>query len=1263
MNLIKIKKSIFLLLLSIVLSQDESGDIYRRYGIHNGNLVKTVYSNWGVVGQPEDKGPRGAWINDNNGYIGDVSLLVGAEVEIQDEQGDNIVFHSVVTCPVDRPSSTGPEQSSSGLRWGFEPIAGYLNPSQLYVATSTNPDTWPNIWPDENCNWSDDWCGYFGKDTQYIQQESFYVMNDNNDHEFNYSDKNEWGVSFKPSPISNPSMNGLGLEVKVRGMQWQQVLAQDCIFFLYEIKNTSETEYKKVVLGELVGTYIGSVEVEADDDWSFFDVNSDLTYTGDFDNNCSDNNPNWAGDVGMVGYAFLESPGNPYDGIDNDGDFGISSSMFNEESFINRIVNVGDDVIIIDDDYNRIKIQVNQDTTLTSQGREISVIIGESIFNEGNEIDGSINPNAFNGLDDDLDGLIDENYYLHYRQVRKFYNEETGQEEILFDLLNPKAYVNYFDYQNNSNGFIDEDLSDLIDERRDDGIDNDSDWVISVHDVGSDGISNTFDSDGTEGNGIPDAGEPNFDQTDPDESDQIGLTSFDYFVPASSYPMSDDEALWEKLSPGFFDVPESINNAEPTSGEDGDFIFGSGYFPLLPGQTERFSIALIYGESKFDLDRNKDVVQEIYDNDYQFPPPPAKPNVTIVPGNSEVTLYWDRVAETTMDPVLLDYDFQGYKIYRATDPDFNDVRNITNAYGIVENYSPITQFDLIDEIDSLFYPSYEIFQQSGGLSFYLGNNTGLVHSYIDSNLINGRTYYYAVTAYDEGDPNHTYPSENTKYITVLPSGEIITDKNTGYATPTSFVQGFQIDDIQIENVGLDIGTGIINCDIINNEDVIGHEYVIEFWDSSNDLIDNDLDGNIDNNIDEIIPTTTFYSVQDLNDIVINFELNLYDTTFYSFEKRNIIQDSFELRYSNNQIVSSELYEINFVNGEIKVDQEELPNDFQAIFNYYPIYKSPYIQGAQWNGDLINNDNGDSYDDYDGSSLWIEEVIDAEVFDGMTIQFNNDWNIEFDSLQWIKDGMPLANNDIDFVLDVSVDTLSFTGFESFVSPNDYMIVFNDNPEWNKDFNGLLTNFKIYDITNNYELDYYFQGNQQNNEIDDLDRIAILENYTDNENLYTWNIGFSYFPSQQVTEPILEFGSGDTLYIYTKKPFRNGDEYLLTSYAPEASSSYENINLSNIKVVPNPYIAATAIESALPPGISSGRGERKVEFQNVPNDAIIKIYNIRGQHIRTLKHDGNIFDGSISWNLRTTENMDIAYGVYLYVVQSLVGSKKGKIAIIK
>ena len=38
----------------------------------------------------------------------------------------------------------------------------------------------------------------------------------------------------------------------------------------------------------------------------------------------------------MVGYAFLESPGNPYDGIDNDGDMSFSDAMFNESDFLER---------------------------------------------------------------------------------------------------------------------------------------------------------------------------------------------------------------------------------------------------------------------------------------------------------------------------------------------------------------------------------------------------------------------------------------------------------------------------------------------------------------------------------------------------------------------------------------------------------------------------------------------------------------------------------------------------------------------------------------------------------------------------------------------------------------------------------------------------------------------------------------------------------------------------------------------------------------
>jgi hypothetical protein len=85
--------------------------------------------------------------------------------------------------------------------------------------------------------------------------------------------------------------------------------------------------------------------------------------------------------------------------------------------------------------------------------------------------------------------------------------------------------------------------------------------------------------------------------------------------------------------------------------------------------------------------------------------------------------------------------------------------------------------------------------------------------------------------------------------------------------------------------------------------------------------------------------------------------------------------------------------------------------------------------------------------------------------------------------------------------------------------------------------------------------------------------------------------------------------------------------------------------------------------LPSGITSGRGERKIDFIHLPAQSRVHIFTSRGDRITTLVHDGNIEDGSVSWNLKTEENLDVAFGVYFYVVESPVGTKTGKIAIIK
>jgi len=1297
---------LFTILTSITLfGQNPSGREFRRTGIHNGNLVRTVYGNWGVIGQPADKGPRGAWINDNNGYIGDVSPIIGVRVDTENAKGNPVSFHSVVVTPADRPNSTGPEESPTGKAWSFEPVSGYFNESNTGhgIAMSTDSNTWPPYWPDKldelsDPGWSGSWNGFFGKDLQNIQQESYFVMDDNNDEEFNDSLNNVWNVHFKPD-ANDPTRNGLGLQVGVRGMQWQQFLAQDVLFWLYEVTNESTTDYSQATFGMLVGTYVGVTGTddrpqEYADDWSFFDVNDDITYTGDFGNDVS-RNPKWVGEVGMVGYAFLESPGNPFDGIDNDGDYELGTgggiaNLFEEESFDSTLINVGDRIIVINDNYERSEYTIpNQNSVeIETLGETIQINPGATKLAEGNVVldtqgDEIINPNAYDGIDNDLDGVIDENYYLHYRQRRI---DQFGV--VLFDIVNPRAYIDYLNNPDAENS--------MIDERRDDGIDNDGDWNPDFDDLGADGISDTYDFG--EGDGQPTNGEPNFEGTDVDESDQIGLTSFDYFTPANLYPAKDDEALWDRLRPGFFDTPSSIVDGQPISGEDGDFLYGSGYFPLRANQTERFSIALVYGKDYEDLINNKRIVQNIYNNDYRFPPPPQKPTLNAVASDGEITLYWNRVSEESVDPITKIKDFQGYKLYRATDPDFNDVRNVTNAHGLVEGYIPMEQWDLDDGIEGYFYPSNDLFQQTQGYSYHLGDNTGLVHSFVDDDVVNGRTYYYALVSYDHGDSeNDIFPSENTKFISVLTSGDVVTDKNTIVITPTAKSAGYQLNDSTLVNHVEGVGTGSITYEIIDETKLTGHDYRIDFLDTSTDQIDNDGDWtiaddtnddglpngnelNVDkNDNDEYAPLTTLYFVHDLTPISFTFTPN--DTLPIQLPYQNIIPNTVNLVNSIGSTISAEAYNLNPATGKISGSTyESLGNDEHTItFEHYPVYLDAHIQDSPWNNPDKNPYAPETADTkaFDGIRLIFEN---SPLLDGVTGNYNYWTTAPIDSLTyWMttENGSNWTKNDPQntFQISIGAQNLNFGGklYIPIKMPSDYVIVFDDNIGYGQSLNpatfpiatpGHDTNFKIFDKINNVEVPYIFAESALGRPglVDPIDLIYFYEKGNDEEYRYTWSMIFTERDTSLADN--LNFGKGDSLFISMSKPFRSGDIFEFTTQIPEVDKKVTKANMDNIRVVPNPYIAATEFESSLPPGITSGRGEREVFFQNVPNDAKIYIFTSRGQHLRTLEHSGDMFSGTITWDLKTKENLDIAYGVYFYIVDSQSGGKQsGKLAVIK
>lgn len=1259
--------TLLLLTLSADLLAQRSGREYRRTAVHNANQVRTVFGNWGVIGQPASGGPRGSWRDDNNGYLGDVSPIVGAEIT-----WGTRTFHSVVSVPVDRPGTS--DQSPTGKRWTFEPVEGYFNASQERVAMSTDRKSWPPSWPDKNSDpvdpgWPGSWNGYFGKRIN-ADQESYFVLDDNNDERFNIPANNALALDFRPDS-TKPLRYGMALEMRVRGMQWAQFLAKDNIFWLYEITNTGTTNYNKAVFGMLVGTYIGvtgtdNTPQEYDDDWSFYDVQNNITYTGDYPRNNA-RNPLWKGPVGMVGYAFLESPGNPFDGIDNDGDsdsssFTFGAAKFTSTSFDTTTIMPGMKVVLINNDFSRtvFTIPAADSVLLTTRGLSRWVFPAVTRLAEGNvlrDVMGNtfVNPNAYDGIDNDFDGLIDENSFVHYRQVKR---TNTVPPKTLIDVLRPVRYVNYVTNAGT-------DPRSLIDERRNDGVDNDGDWLLAFDDVGRDGIQGTGDfgeNDGVPTSGINGfgmdtglPGEPNIDKTDVSESDQIGLTSFYYFTPAGNVRFDQDEVLWQNLAPGFFDVPLTIVDNRPEAGQDGDFFYGSGYFPLLAGATERFSLALVYGGGKgggvtediADLLKNKQTVQKIYDSNYQFPQPPDKPTLTVVPGDRQVTLYWDRRAEKTVDPVLKYNDFEGYKIYRSTDPDFSDIFDITDASGSPQAYRPLIQFDLNNSISGYFRADNELFQGAGGLSFYLGGNTGLLHSYVDRNLDNGRRYYYAVVAYDRGDELiGIFPSENTKIIRVQSSGIVDSDINTAVVVPNAKVAGYTRpkDALPLTPVS-QVGTGGMQYRVVDETKLTGHTYEISFTDTQMDGIDNDGNGLTDAaDSTEYRRLTSGYTVYDQSAFTENFIAA--DTSIVRLSRAHLRASTIAVRDANGAVVSAAAYHIDTTRGEIRgAATGSLPTGgrYTITANYHPVFRSPYIAGSPFES----------------------EDKDADIFDGLQLSFQNQWNTAIvDSLSGWRGQVAYIYNFVPLMIS---DPFSGMDFVGYARPADYRVEFYgsdvDTSYADPNLYPIATpvNFRVYNITEQKYVKFIFVDNNFDQKLGPIEELVLLEQNADGRLGYTWDLFFINKPSDP-GGTVYNLGAGDTLILRTSKPFRSEDRYTLVTELAKADETLAREDLSKVRVVPNPYIAASTLEPPLPPNVTVGR-IRKVDFTRLPAKSRIHIYTSRGDHVVSLAHDGDIENGTVSWNLKSKENLDVAFGVYFYVVESEAGNQTGKLAIIK
>ncbi len=788
---------------------------------------------------------------------------------------------------------------------------------------------------------------------------------------------------------------------------------------------------------------------------------------------------------------------------------------------------------------------------------------------------------AFDGLDNDEDGITDESRFDGPGMLIEGQDQIRGAVMGSYDIINFEAFNGPLEqrpafvagrwWTGDENldwvGFTDENGNGAWDQGE--SVNND---------VGRDGLG-PFDlgypgPDDGEVDGIPTPGEPNFDELDVDESDQVGLTGFDLQTRPfyeSGDNLRDDSWMWDRI----INVAQFPLGTKPEAFKadlEPFLLFSSGPVGLAPGGTDFFSTAWIFGEDERDFFKNRKTAQSIFNADYNFAQPPFLPKLTAVPGDGRVVLSWDTLAVASFDRFIQEFDFEGFKLYKGTDPLLFDARVITDINGTPTFFKPLAQWDLENGIQG------PISVLEGEAVFNLGSDSGLQFFYIDEDVTNGITYYYALVAYDRGvrDPDDPSkdpidPQENTFNISVNQAGNITGfSRNaavvTPRASPVGFVEGGTNEDLSRVTGG--IGTGSVVVRVLQEE-----------------LADFDA-----------VYRIGFFSSDPPQG------KDVYETAAY-------------------EIVNVSTNEVLFPRAPLVETTPPVEGFAVEISN-----EACPIEGCAPMPDRIG------YVANQGTANELHS-LDPRTLDGF-------------ATNWIARVRPdtttaFVPSPFDYEL-------------RWVSPNDSLYL----PP--RVFGFLREEIPVFAVnaTTNELVDLLIEDRNDSGTFDAGDDLIVNEQPGgQGGRRFRYRISFTAADPNNSVPP----AAGKVLRISVRRPFATGDFFQFTLRPSSIDAAQARNELDRIAVVPNPYVGASAFE---PRSQIEGRGERRVQFIHLPPQCTIKIFNIRGELVKTIVRDGVTSDGAEWWDLRTEDQQDVAFGVYVFHVDAPgIGEHVGKFALVK
>ena len=876
------------------------------------------------------------------------------------------------------------------------------------------------------------------------------------------------------------------------------------------------------------------------------------------------------------------------------------------------------------------------------------------------------------GIDNDGDGLVDED--------RENGIDDDGDWRTWTDV--------------NGNGTFDnEDVNNNF--RLDSGEDLDGDGALTIEplndDVGSDGLGPEDenypgpDANGTEANGLPDPGEPNFEFTDNDEIDQIGLTGMVIRTPAEFDRDLDDDALFwrDYIQPGTFILP--------TETADIIYVYSSGYTAIQQDQTQRFSIAFFCGNDFQDMLRNKRTMQNIYDADYNFARPPRRPFLTAIPGDGRVTLVWDQSAEASRDPIY-GFDFEMYKVYRSTDPEFDAVKTITDAFGNPLLWEPLqtsTGDDVQFDLENGLAGAHPVPIGDFGISYDMGTDSGLQYSYVDSTVENGRTYYYAVVAVDQGYDESFFergisefeglaeisPTESPKVIEVDAFGRPTNvDRNTAVVVPQPGALGYVEPHLAEGGVGRSgDATGGLDVDFLipDSANSRGYEYAFTFTDDGTYAA-----------LDECLlegGQTTGFTLRNVTtgDTLATATAQPGEDLFSSPLLTAQTYDGMRFSITNPAVpepIQTTWLENNSAERRSAVPQSvmtvDAPGDNTAVPIDYEIRVTD-----------VGADTSISLDPRNRvpTNFALHDVTDPNA----TGYPCGDLRAGPLPFQLDESGGPLIPGDTargvlspGDVINARIVPVDFSGYDYYaqstwrftleLSPSAQRTIERVTTEANALYSALAADavrgLQVLPYGPDLdagELDAFYR--RIGGWYDGIrDSLGALPNAGPLVSLYDSPSAYlQTFEALRTSEiPV----SGDRFLFRTSKPFDRDDVLRFTVEGNQMEETLPETALDEIYVVPDPYVAVNPLETRNV--ILSGRSERRIDFRNLPRDCTIRIFTISGRPVKTIRHSAPQDRSFATWNLQSDDGLDVAYGVYVYHVNAPgIGEKVGRFAIIK